>query len=97
VLNNRMWGAVRKATLGLHPDGAASRMNASPLTMIEPAPQYEKIVEANGGYGECVNNAEDLPGAIERALKAVEVEKRQALLNVMTSYDDAQALADARR
>ena len=97
VVNNRMWGAVRKATLGLHPDGAASRVNTSPLTMIEPSPQYEKVVEANGGYGECVQNAEDLPKAIERALKAVEVEGRQALLNVMTSYDDAQALADARR
>jgi acetolactate synthase I/II/III large subunit len=97
VVNNRMWGAVRKATLGLHPEGAASRMNTSPLTMIEPSPEYEKIVEANGGYGECVKNAEDLPAAIERALKAVEVDKRQALLNVMTSYDDAQALADARR
>jgi acetolactate synthase-1/2/3 large subunit len=97
VVNNKMWGAVRKATLGMHPEGAASRMNTSPLTMIDPAPQYEKIVEANGGYGECVQNAEDLPKAIERALKAVEVEGRQALLNVMTSYDDAQALADARR
>jgi hypothetical protein len=27
----------------------------------------------------------------------VDVEKRQAVLNVQTSYDDAQALADARR
>jgi acetolactate synthase-1/2/3 large subunit len=97
VVNNKMWGAVRKATLGMHPDGAAARMNSSPLTMIDPAPQYEKIVEANGGYGECVQNAEDLPGAIDRALKAVEVEGRQALLNVMTSYDDSQALADAKR
>ena len=55
------------------------------------------MVEANGGYGERVDNAEDLPGALERALKAVDVEKRQAVLNVQTSYDDAQALADARR
>ena len=32
ILNNRMWGSVRKATLGLHPEGAASRLNRSPLT-----------------------------------------------------------------
>ena len=97
ILNNRMWGSVRKSTLGLHPEGAASRLNRSPLTALEPNPEFEKVVEANGGYGERVDNAEDLPGALERALNAVDVEKRQAVLNVQTSYDDAQALADARR
>ncbi len=97
ILNNRMWGSVRKATLGMHPDGAAARLNRSPLTAIEPTPDYEMIVRASGGYGEKVENAEDLPGALERALKAVDVEKRQAVLNIMTAYDDAQALADAKR
>lgn len=97
VINNRMWGAVRKATLGLHPDGAASRLNRSPLTAVEPSPEYHKIVEASGGYGERVDNAEDLPAALERAIHAVDVEKRQAVLNIQTAYDDAQALADARR
>ena len=97
ILNNRMWGSVRKATLGLYPDGSASKQNRAPLTVLEPTPDYEKIVEASGGYGEKVEAAEDLPGALERALKAVEVEKRQAVLNVMTSYDDSQALADSRR
>ena len=97
ILNNHMWGSVRKATLGLYPDGSASKQNRAPLTVLEPTPDYEKIVEASGGYGEKVEAAEDLPGALERALKAVEVEKRQAVLNVMTSYDDSQALADSRR
>jgi len=96
ILNNRMWGSVRKATLGLHPEGAASRLNRSPLTALEPNPDFEKIVEASGGYGERVDNAEDLPGALDRALDAV-ADKRQAVLNVQTIYDDAQALADARR
>ena len=96
ILNNRMWGSVRKATLGIHPDGAASRLNRSPLTALEPNPDFEKVVEASGGYGERVDNAEDLPGAIDRALEAV-ADKRQAVLNVQTLYDDAQALADARR
>ena len=91
-----MWGSVRKATLGLHPEGAASRLNRSPLTALEPNPDFEKIVEASGGYGERVDNAEDLPGALDRALDAV-ADKRQAVLNVQTIYDDAQALGDARR
>lgn len=97
ILNNHMWGSVRKATLGMYADGAAARSNRSPLTVLEPSPQYEKVVEASGGYGENVAAAEDLPGALERALKAVEVEKRQAVLNVQTSYDDSEALADAKR
>ena len=97
ILNNRMWGSVRKATLGLHPDGAAARMNRAPLTYLEPAPDYHRVVEASGGYGAEVREAAALPAALERALEAVEVEKRQAVLNVHTAYDDSAALADARR
>jgi len=97
ILNNRMWGSVRKATLGMHPNGAAARLNRAPLTAIEPSPSYERIVEASGGYGECVTAPDELPAALERALKAIDVEKRQAVLNIVMAYDDAQALADIRR
>ena len=37
----------------------------------------------NGGYGEPVEDPGRLPAALERALRAVRVEKRQALLNVV--------------
>jgi acetolactate synthase-1/2/3 large subunit len=97
ILNNAMWGSVRKATLGIHPDGAAAKANRAPLTYLEPSPAYHKVVEASGGYGEEVRTPDQLPKALERGLKAVTVEKRQAVLNVHTSYDDAAALADARR
>ncbi len=97
ILNNAMWGSVRKATLGLYPDGAASRINQAPLTYLEPSPDYHKIVEASGGFAEEVKEPGELPGALERALKAVEVEKRQAVLNVHTHYSDDAALADAKR
>ena len=97
ILNNAMWGSVRKATLGLYPDGAASQINRAPLTYLDPAPDYHKIVEASGGFGEQVKEPGELPGALERALKAVDVEKRQAVLNVHTHYSDDAALADAKR
>ena len=97
IMNNHMWGSVRKATLGLHPNGAAAKINRAPLTYLEPVPAYHQVVEASGGYGEEVGEADALPGALERALKAVDVEKRQAVLNVHTAYDDAAALADAKR
>lgn len=97
ILNNRMWGSVRKATLGLYPDGAASRANQAPLTYLDPAPEYHRIVEASDGYGEEVKDAAELPAALERGLKSVEVDRRQAVINVHTVYDDASAIADARR
>lgn len=97
ILNNRMWAAVRRATLGLYPDGAAAKSNRAPLTYLEPAPEYHKIVEASGGYGEKVERTEDLPGALDRALRVVEEEGRQAVLNVLTEYSDADAKRDAAK
>ncbi|HEX6980160.1 MAG TPA: thiamine pyrophosphate-requiring protein [Alphaproteobacteria bacterium] len=97
IMNNRMWGAVRRATLAMYPDGAAAKVNRAPLTYLEPTPDYERIVEASGGYGEKVASADELPAALERALHVVEHEGRQAVLNVLTEYSDSEALSDARR
>ena len=97
ILNNRMWAAVRRATLGLYPEGAAAKSNRAPLTYLEPAPEYHKIVEASGGFGEKVERAGDLPGALKRALRVVEEEGRQAVLNVLTEYSDADARRDAAK
>lgn len=97
IMNNKMWGSVRKATLGLYPEGAAATANQAPLTYLEPSPEYHRIVEASGGYGVEVKDPAELPRAIEGALKAVDIEKRQAVINVHTTYDDAAAIADARR
>lgn len=97
IMNNKMWGSVRKATLGLYPDGAASSSNQAPLTYLDPAPEYHKIVQASDGYGEEVSDPNDLQAALERGIKAVEVDKRQAVINVHTTYDDEAAKADAVR
>ena len=97
ILNNHMWGSVRKATLGLYPDGAAAKSNRAPLTYFDPVPEYHRVVEASGGYGEKVETPAELPAALDRAMAVVNGEGRQAVLNVVTSYADSQALADARR
>jgi len=44
---------------------------------------YEMICRSAGGYGERVEKPEELSSALERALHAVETEKRQALVNVI--------------
>jgi acetolactate synthase-1/2/3 large subunit len=97
INNNAMWAAVRRATLSIHPDGAAAKSNRAPLTYLDPAPDYEVVVTASGGYGEKVETAADLPAALERALHAVEVEKRPAVLNVLTAYSDEEARQDVTR
>ena len=69
VFNNGVWNAVRKSTQAVYPDGHAVRANRMPLTSLEPAPRYEMIVAASGGYGERVEAADELPAALERALR----------------------------
>ncbi len=87
VFNNQRWQAVRGATLGLNPDGYAAKSNNAPLTYFNVEQRYDKVVEVSGGYGEQVTDPEQMLPALERAMKAVTVEKRQALLNVVCAVD----------
>jgi acetolactate synthase-1/2/3 large subunit len=86
VFNNELYGAVRRATLSMYEDGVAAEEDGRLLADLSPAPAFEKLVEASGGYGECVRKPAELPTAIERALGVVTREKRQALLNVICRY-----------
>jgi acetolactate synthase-1/2/3 large subunit len=87
IFNNGCWGAVRKTTAALFPKGWAVKTGNFPLSDLTPAPAYEKIVEAHGGYGERVERAEQVRPALQRALKAVREERRQAVLNVICRRD----------
>ncbi|MCK9506840.1 MAG: thiamine pyrophosphate-requiring protein [Pigmentiphaga sp.] len=90
VYNNRRWAAVHRATMSLYPDGAASKASEDPpFANLGPETDYEKIVEACGGYGERIDRPEQLPDALQRALHILRTEKRQVLLNVIAdiSYD----------
>ncbi|HZK90186.1 MAG TPA: thiamine pyrophosphate-dependent enzyme [Stellaceae bacterium] len=83
VINNAMWGAVRRATLGMYPDGEAARSNKPPLIDLDDLPAFETICVAAGGYGERVEDPKELPAAMRRALNAVDG-GQQALLNVIS-------------
>ena len=83
VWNNAQWGAVAGATRGVYPDGWAVRTNSFPFSDLSPSLDFELFCQAGGGYGERVERPDDVPGALERALHAVRVEKRQALLNMI--------------
>src|SRR5262245_17864830 len=83
VFNNQTWNAVRRATTDENPDGWAVRTGNMPMTDLEPSPAFELVAQASGAYAERVENPEALHDALCRAVKAVRVERRQALLNVI--------------
>ncbi|MBI4609101.1 MAG: thiamine pyrophosphate-requiring protein [Candidatus Rokubacteria bacterium] len=83
VFNNRSWNAVKRAVRAYAPDGWAVRTGSMPMSDLEPAPDYELVCQAGGGYGERVEDPAALPEALARALMVVREEKRQALLNVI--------------
>jgi acetolactate synthase-1/2/3 large subunit len=82
VFNNARWAAVHRSTLAMYPKGSAASMAEPPFATLEPSPRFEHVVMASGGHGESVTEAKALLPALERALKIVRDEKRQALLNV---------------
>jgi acetolactate synthase-1/2/3 large subunit len=84
VFNNHMWNAVRRNTRDVFPDGAAAKSNWEPLTYFQEGTRFEKAVEVAGGYGEQVEDPDELPKAIDRALNVMAKEGRQALLNVVS-------------
>jgi acetolactate synthase-1/2/3 large subunit len=82
IFNNQMWGAVKRNTREVYPDGYAAKSNREPLTYFETGMRFEKAVEIVGGYGERVEEPAEVPKAIDRALNAIG-EGRPATLNVV--------------
>jgi acetolactate synthase-1/2/3 large subunit len=83
VCNNAIWHSSKAATQQVLPDGWAQSTGNFPLCELSPSPRYEKIVAAHDGYGEMVDDPQELLPALKRALKVVKEEKRQAVLNVI--------------
>ena len=83
VCNNAIWHSTKAATQQVMPDGWAVSTGNFPLTELAPSPRYEMVVAAHGGYGEMVDDPQQVLPALQRALKVVKEEKRQAVLNVI--------------
>jgi len=82
VFNNAGYGVVGQSVLGMYPQGYAAKQDDIPLTRLLPCPDFVKIAEASRAFAERVDHADELPAALERAIHAVTVEGRQALLDV---------------
>lgn len=83
VFNNRAWNAVKRAVRFHAPEGWSVRTGSMPMSELAPAPDYELICQACGGWGERVEDPLALPDVLRRALRVVREERRQALLNVI--------------
>ncbi|HWO73722.1 MAG TPA: thiamine pyrophosphate-requiring protein [Dehalococcoidia bacterium] len=83
VWNNSRWNAVAGATRSVYPEGWSVKTNNFPFSDLSPSLDFEMVCQAAGGYGERVEDPAEVPAALERALHAVKVEKRQALLNIV--------------
>ena len=83
VWNNGIWNAVQSATKVGYADGYAVRNNDFAVSTLSQSFQYELICQAARGYAERVDDPSQVPEAIQRALHAVKVEKRQTLLNII--------------
>jgi acetolactate synthase-1/2/3 large subunit len=82
IANNARWAAVHRSTLATYPKGHAAATKQPPFATLEPSPRFEHVIQASGGHGERVKEPKQLMPALERALRVVKEEKRQALVNV---------------
>ena len=83
IFNNPAWNAVKHSVASLAKDGWAMRAETMPLYQLDPAPDYEMVCRASGGWGEKVEDPGALAGVLKKALDVVRNEKRQALVNII--------------
>ncbi len=83
VYNNQAWNASLQTVQSLYPAGIAQKTRNFPGCDLNPSPLFELTAQACGAYAERVEEPDQLHGALERALKVVRGERRQALLNVI--------------
>jgi acetolactate synthase I/II/III large subunit len=77
--------ALDGATRSVYPNGTWRAQRGPSLSDLTPMPTLEKYIEASGAFGERVATPAELGPALRRALHAVQVERRQALINVIGS------------
>lgn len=87
ILNNQEWGAVRQSVKQLYPDGVAAKANLMPLTSLSPTPDFCKVAEASRAWARRVEQADQLADALREAVRIVEEEERQALVDARVCQD----------
>jgi acetolactate synthase-1/2/3 large subunit len=86
IINNSRYGAVRSATMSMFKDDVSGLDDCRFMADLDPSPDFDAAVRAQGGHGERVERPSELPAAFQRARDVVMTEGRQALLNVICPY-----------
>lgn len=81
MFNNQGYLSQKTGVPKYYPDGWAVKTNNYSGLHIGPCPEYSKIIEAFGGYGERVEEPGEVRKAIERGLDAVK-NGQSALLDI---------------
>ena len=81
ILNNAGYSAVQQSVTGLYPTGYAAKADVVPLTSLSPSPDFRLVAESCRAWAETVTDADQLAGALDRALEQVDA-GRQAVLDV---------------
>jgi acetolactate synthase I/II/III large subunit len=84
IMNNGGYIAMRLGHNNLFPEGWAATHNTYLGVDIAPAPDYTRLAEAFGAYGEKVEKPEDVEGALRRGLQQL-AQGRTALLDISVS------------
>lgn len=82
VLNNGAWDSVRVSTLQVYPEGATSKTEVAPLTILSPSPDYAAVARACGADGASVADPSALPAALAQAISFVKEKGRTALIDI---------------
>ncbi len=82
IMDNGGYGAMKFSHQRLYPQGAAVSQDTYLGVDITPAPDYVKIAEAFGAYGERLEDPGDIETALKRGLEQIS-QGRTALLDVM--------------
>ena len=83
IFNNKKYAAMQNMHKRMYPEGTAVETGKYLGTFIN-GPDYVKVIEAFGGYGERVEDPEALPDALKRGHEAVRA-GRSAVLDVIVA------------
>ena len=81
LYDNAGYLSQKTDVLNHYPQGSAVQTGRFAGTAITPRPEYAKLAEAYGGYGEKVTSPRELPAALQRGLE--QAQKRLALIHMV--------------
>ena len=81
LFDNAGYLSQKTDVLNYYPQGSAVQTGRFAGTAITPRPEYAKLAEAYGGYGEMVSSPRDVAAALERGLE--QAQKRLALIHMV--------------